>query len=342
MVSTNKNILMINMASGFGGGEFQTEQLILSLKGYNIFFFGKSNGKLKRKLQETAPSVKILNCYQLFLLCLRTVKNKNLIIHAQDGRGAHIAGVLKRLFNIPIIITRHVSFPFKRKSSSYAYRSANAIIGVSKQITELLSPLNENSYTIYGCIKPLKENQLFEKTYFVDKTNKLSIAHIGNLQPVKNFELTIQLAANNPDITFYIVGSGELEHSLKHSAKNLCNVIFIPFTEYIGSVFKNIDLQIIPSHSEGLGGVILEGYKYKIPVLAHSTGGIPEIVEDRITGYLSHSNNIEDYQYYLDELKYNSKILSDFKTNISNFLAKNVFSADRMAEQYQDIYRKIY
>ncbi|MGX2957033.1 glycosyltransferase family 4 protein [Ursidibacter arcticus] len=341
MSNPKKNILFINMASGFGGGEYQTEQLILSLKEYNIYFFGKGNSRLSQKIKEKAPFVRVLNFYQLFFLGLKALKNKNLIVHAQDGRGAHIAGILKRIFGLPTIITRHVSFPLKRKSSSYAYRSANALVGVSKQITEFLQTLNSNSHTIYGCVKPLYENELFEQNYFPYKKNGLSVAHIGNLQKVKNFELTIDLAANNPDINFYIVGSGELEIQLKYRAKHLSNVTFIPFTEYIGSVFKNVDIQIIPSHSEGLGGVILEGYTYKIPVLAHATGGIPEIVKTGITGYLSYTNNIDDYQDYLEQLKHNPDLLIQLKANIAEFLEKNSFSSDRMATQYQNIYNKI-
>ncbi|VGM95282.1 D-inositol-3-phosphate glycosyltransferase [uncultured Avibacterium sp.] len=327
-------ILFINMAKGFGGGEFQTEQLMLALPEYKIYFFGKKNGKFIQKLRQY-KNITVLNLFQLIKLVL---SKKPLIIHAQDGRGAHIAGFLKLISGKSVVITRHVAFPFKRKSSIKSYKNADMLVGVSEQVSHNLRELNSNVKTIYGCIKPLLENNEFEQTFFSEKNEKLSIAHIGNLQKVKNFELTIELAKNFPEILFYIVGSGELEQALKEQASNLKNVIFIPFTPYIGSVFKNVDLQIVPSHSEGLGAVILEGYQYGVPAIANAVGGIPDIIENNKTGYLIKHNTPESYQEVLKELLNNPEQLVELKANIKLYMQHNDFSAISMARQYSAIY----
>ncbi|MFU2048092.1 glycosyltransferase family 4 protein [Avibacterium gallinarum] len=327
-------ILFINMAKGFGGGEFQTEQLMLALPEYKIYFFGKKNGKFIQKLKEH-KNITVLNLFQLIKLVL---SKKPLIIHAQDGRGAHIASFLKLISGKSVVITRHVAFPFKRKSSTKSYKNADMLVGVSEQVSHNLRELNSNVKTIYGCIKPLLENNEFEQTFFSAKNEKLSIAHIGNLQKVKNFELTIELAKIFPEILFYIVGSGELEQALKEQAKDLKNVIFIPFTPYIGSVFKNVDLQIVPSHSEGLGAVILEGYQYGVPAIANAVGGIPDIIENNKTGYLIKHNTPDSYQEVLKELLNNPEQLVELKANIKLYMQHNDFSATNMARQYSAIY----
>lgn len=336
-MSQKQAILFINMAKGFGGGEFYTEQLIKNLEGYQCYFFGKSSGKLSSYLKKEMPSISVVNWIQLIKLVMF---NRSIIIHALDGRGAHIAGIIKRIFKNPTMITRQVNFPFKRESSKSAYKNADMLIGVSHKITEYLKTLNPNSHTIYGCLKPLQENVEFEKTYFPTKNKKLSIAHIGNFQLVKNFFLTIELARHNPDIVFYLVGSGELENELKQKAKSLSNVIFIPFTPYIGSVLKYIDLLIVPSHSEGLGMTILEGYQYKKPVIAHSIGGIPEIVQHNQTGFLVEENKVENYQFYLDYIKSNESVLQEFSNNIQQYLIDTDFSAIRMAKEYSVKYEQ--
>ncbi|URL02262.1 glycosyltransferase family 4 protein [Avibacterium sp. 20-126] len=328
-------ILFINMAKGFGGGEFQTEQLMLMLPDYQVYFFGKKKGKFIQKLR-AHKNITILNFFQLIKLVL---SKKALIIHAQDGRGAHIAGFLKLISGKPVVITRHVAFPFKHKSSTRSYKNADVLVGVSEQVSHNLKALNNNVKTIYGCIKPLLENNEFEQTFFSEKKGKLSITHIGNLQKVKNFELTIELAKSLPEILFYIVGSGELEQALKEQAKDSNNIIFIPFTPYIGSVFKHINLQIIPSHSEGLGAVILEGYQYGVPALANSVGGIPDIIANNKTGYLIKHNTIESYQYVLTELLNAPEKLIELKENIKMYMQHNDFSAQNMARQYVEIYR---
>lgn len=336
-MNNKPSILFINMASGFGGGEFQTEQLMTALPEYQVFFFGRKKSDLTKQLNHHA--IKSLSFFQMLKLVLNT---KNLIVHAQDGRGVHIAGFLKWLTKCPVVITRHVVKPFRHKSSLHSYKKADALVGVSQKISAILSPLNPNTHTIYGCIKPLKENLEFEQRYFSNQKADLTIVQIGNLQPVKNIELTIELAKNNPQVQFYIVGSGVLEDSLKTQAKDLDNVYFIPFTDYIGSVFKQADLQILPSHSEGLGGVILEGYQYQIPTIAHAVGGIPEIIEDGKTGFLIHNNELNAYQAVLNNLLQDKTQLSSMKTSIADYLVRNPFSQKSMVDSYKRLYQSIF
>lgn len=336
---TGKAILFINMAKGFGGGEFYTEQLIRNLNGYQRYFLGKPTGKLATHLRKNLPQVHIISLLKAIKL-VRT--HKNLIIHALDGRGVHFATFLKKISGRPLIITRQVDFPLKRSASQKSYQTADILVGVSKQISKSLSLINPNTATVYGCIKPLEENLEFESFWFTDKPKGLKIAQIGNFQAVKNFPLTITLAEKNPHIHFYLVGSGEQETELKAQARNLHNITFIPFTPYVGSVLKQIDLLIIPSHSEGLGMTILEAYQYNIPVLAHATGGIPEIVEHEQTGFLVHPNHEQEYQTILDYLSATPEKLQLLKEKTSTFLKKQDFSAERMAKEYHMIYQRLF
>lgn len=330
-------ILFINMAKGFGGGEFYTEQLMANLVGFDCYFLGKKSGKLTACLQQTQPNVKIVNLWEAIKLA---ISNKNLIVHALDGRGAHFAGLFKRFLGVKSIITRQVNFAFKRKSSQKAYANADMVVGVSQCITQNLKTINPNAQTIYGCLKPLQENAKFEQQF--SESQRFKIAQIGNFQAVKNFPLTIDLAKKNPDIDFYLVGSGELEQTLKTQAKGLNNVSFLPFTPYVGSVLKQIDLLIVPSHSEGLGMAILEAYQYQVPVIAHAVGGIPEIVKHQETGFLISPNNVEQYHLQLQTFLSQPQKRVEMKQHILTFLAEHDFSAQRMAKEYATLYSQVY
>ncbi|MDP8176085.1 glycosyltransferase family 4 protein [Pasteurella skyensis] len=340
-MSNRASILMINMAKGFGGGEFQTEQLMLELvTNYDIYFLGKRSGKLIQKVKEEMPQLHTVTIWQAIKLVLT---KKNLIIHSQDGRGAHIAHFLKKISKKPTVVTRLVSASFRRKFSSSSYKSADCIVGVSQLMSKNLQQLNPNCETIYCCTRPtLPENSEFERQYFSDKKT-LTIAQIANLQPVKNVTLTIELEKLFPQITFYIVGSGtaEQENKLKEQAQNNPNIIFIPFTPYVGSILKNIDLHLMPSHLEGLPTVILEGYQYHLPTLAHATGGIPEIIENEKTGYLVYDNKVESYQAILEQLLNSPERLVELRENIKQYLTEKDFSAKRMAMEYHNIYQKL-
>lgn len=338
-MNQQQNILFVNMASGYGGGEVQTEELIkYSSQSYTCYLLARRKSKLAQSLVDKNIRVQVLNFWQSLLLLWRT---PNIVLHAQDGRSAHIVHLLHKLSTKPYLITRHVYKAFKRKSSTKAYQQANALVGVSQQITHRLKELNAKVHTIYGCIKPSQEDAAFEKKYFAQSKERLRIAHVGNLQEIKNHHLTIELAKHFPTIDFYIVGSGELEQTLKQQAQGLINVFFIPFTPFVGSVFKNVDLQILPSHLEGFGGVILEGYQYHVPILAHKIGGIPEIVEDGKTGFLIEGNALEAYKSILKQVLSGEISLEVLQSEIKRFNQEHDFSAQRMGEEYSAIYQSL-
>lgn len=340
-------IVWINMASGFGGGEYQTAQLMQEIsqtnsrgEGGRLYFFGKKQGKLADYVREKLPEIQVIGFFKLlFLLLVKKIS----LIHAQDGRGAQLGGLLKTLFAAKLIITRHVDFPLKRRSSQKAYRIADCIVGVSRAISEKLSVLNEQTQTIYGAVRSIEYNDDLIKKYGLNQKHEyaLRIVQIGNFQAVKNFPLTIELAKQNPDKLFYLLGSGAMENELKAQAADCKNVIFIPFTPYIGSVLKHCDLMILPSHSEGLPGVILEAYACKIPVLANRVGGIVEIVEHGKTGFLIENNDIKQYQQYLNQLSTSPQLLLQMQLNAAHFVQEKDFSAKRMANEYRVLYRQL-
>ena len=63
---------------------------------------------------------------------------------------------------------------------------------------------------------------------------------------------------------------------------------FMGWREDIGEVLSSLDLVVVPSSAvEATTRVILEAFSAGVPVLAFRSGGIPEIVEDGVTGVLS-------------------------------------------------------
>ncbi|MBR5675040.1 MAG: glycosyl transferase, partial [Neisseriaceae bacterium] len=143
----NPNILFVNMAKDFGGGEFYTEQLMANLEGFNGYFLGRKSGKLVNHIQKELPHIKIVTLFEAIKLAL---SDKKLIIHALDGRGVHLSGLFKIFFKTKLVITRQVNFALKRKFSQRTYACADMLVGVSRQITKNLSVINSNATTVYG------------------------------------------------------------------------------------------------------------------------------------------------------------------------------------------------
>jgi len=64
-------------------------------------------------------------------------------------------------------------------------------------------------------------------------------------------------------------------------------------TDVLGCI-KGFDLFVLPSLTEGLGTSLLDAMACSRPIVATRTGGIPEVVEDRVTGLLVEPRRNED------------------------------------------------
>jgi glycosyltransferase involved in cell wall biosynthesis len=84
-------------------------------------------------------------------------------------------------------------------------------------------------------------------------------------------------------------GEGPLMEVTKQRAKDLgvldwCR--FLGFRRDLSGFISAMDLMVLPSLSEGLPNVVLEAFAASKPVIASNVGGVPEVVEDGISGYL--------------------------------------------------------
>lgn len=97
------------------------------------------------------------------------------------------------------------------------------------------------------------------------------------------------LSRNNPDLRCLIVGDGELRKELASLANRLGvldRCFFLGVRQDIPSILSALDVLAVPSLSEGMPYVVLEGMASGKPVVASSVNGIPEVIQDRLTGRL--------------------------------------------------------
>jgi len=155
-------------------------------------------------------------------------------------------------------------------------------------------------YHAYGFFKKSKEvvlpnpvileDEHFTKKFTDQKINYLFLGqlveHKGILFLLDNFG---EFAQKN-NCRLLIVGTGSLEKELKEIYKNepwLEFLGFIPANKLGQLVFKQIHFTIVPSLCyENSPSVIYDSFKYGTPVIASAIGGIPELVQEGVNGYL--------------------------------------------------------
>lgn len=95
--------------------------------------------------------------------------------------------------------------------------------------------------------------------------------------------------AEFPTATLLIIGEGSRREALQAQAAALGiagSVIFTGRRDDVPAVTKALDVAVLPSYREAQGLTILEAMALSRPVVASNVGGIPEMIEDGVTGLL--------------------------------------------------------
>jgi glycosyltransferase involved in cell wall biosynthesis len=98
-----------------------------------------------------------------------------------------------------------------------------------------------------------------------------------------------EIRKEKPQARLVIVGEGYLMESLKTLVSQLelsDAVIFTGFLEDIPQIIATFDVAVLPSYFEGMGRVLLEAMAMEKPVVGTRVGGIPDLIEQDLNGYL--------------------------------------------------------
>ncbi|MBE0477485.1 MAG: glycosyltransferase family 4 protein [Coriobacteriia bacterium] len=119
------------------------------------------------------------------------------------------------------------------------------------------------------------------------------VGMVGRLQDVKGGEVFVRaaalIAAEEPASRLLVVGAGPERDRLERLAAELIPPGRLAFTGAVSPAAPytaRLDVLAVPSLSEGLGHSAMEGMALGVPVVASRVGGLPEVVEDGVTGLL--------------------------------------------------------
>lgn len=99
------------------------------------------------------------------------------------------------------------------------------------------------------------------------------------------------------------------------------------------------DVLVLPSHNEGIPGVIKEAGQMGLPVLATRAGGIPEIL-DESTGYFAELRNVESLRTQLHAIK-NNLPEARLKADQLKIRIEQEFEGAAVAKKLVDIYAEV-
>lgn len=147
---------------------------------------------------------------------------------------------------------------------------------------------NKKDFPLYSnkmvrCYNTIEENKILElaneNTSFCSNKNTLNFINIARLSPAKNQAELIKAFKrfsnkHKNQVSLYIVGTGELENSLKQMVSNEDNIFFLNYQSNPFNILKKCDYFIFPSLYEGQGLTVLESKILSIPTIVSDLGDI--------------------------------------------------------------------
>jgi L-malate glycosyltransferase len=118
------------------------------------------------------------------------------------------------------------------------------------------------------------------------------VVHVSNFRPVKRIdsvmEVFARIAAQVPAVLL-LVGDGPEIATARHLAHELGiakQVSFVGAQDNVLPLLSIADLFLLPSAQESFGLAAAEAMACQVPVVASTAGGLPEVIEHGVTGFL--------------------------------------------------------
>lgn len=264
-------------------------------------------GKLKKLLWHVIDIYNIRQ-YKLIKKCFSDSKFDIINTNNISGFSVTIWG-LKKLLQAPLIHTARDYYLFhpnctlfskgqnidpnslfvktisiiKRKST----KKVDGFIAISKFIENIHLKNNffslASAKVIYNSIGESKKDKPTSKM----KNNNI-FGYLGRVEKEKGIEHILELFKNKfADKELVIAGDGDIEYINKLKEKfKTSNIKFLGKVK-IADYFPEIDFLIVPSlWNEPMGRVVIESYSFGVPVISSGAGGIKELIDNGLTGFL--------------------------------------------------------
>ena len=101
-------------------------------------------------------------------------------------------------------------------------------------------------------------------------------------------------------------------------------------------MIERFDVLLVPSLSESFGKVIIEAMSVGLPVVGTNTGGIPEIIIDEKTGYLTELKNSDQMAQKIKKIVKDPNKYKKFSINSIKRI-KEHFDIEKMAKGYFEV-----
>jgi glycosyltransferase involved in cell wall biosynthesis len=309
--------LHIDTARTWRGGQNQVLLTVNGLRsiGHRTALVAHPDGELRRRAAEgmelipigTRTEMDLTAAWKLSRVIRRFSPD---IIHAHDAHGVAMAALALSMVaastkraggRVPALVAaRRVDFHLRANSlSRWKQRQVDCFIAASDAIRRMLVAdgvsearvvtVHEGIDVEHVMAAPsVNVHEAFWLPHHAPVVGNVAalVAHKGHRHLVDAAHLVVR---EIPDARFLILGEGELRDALERQIRDrrLEKHVLLPGfrTDVLGCI-KGFDLFAMSSTTEGLGTSLLDAMACSRAIVATRAGGIPEVVDDGVTGCL--------------------------------------------------------
>ena len=172
------------------------------------------------------------------------------------------------------------------------------------------------------------------------------LMHLSNFRPVKRLTDVIEIFAlvrEKMPAKLVLIGDGPDRGAAEYivrKKKLVRDVHFLGKQDRVYRLLSQADLFLLPSDMESFGLAALEAMACEVPVVASNVGGVPEVIEHGVDGYLHEPRDVEvAARYALEILSRRDRGRSMGQTARIN--ARKKYCANDVIPLYEEYYRQV-
>ena len=188
-----------------------------------------------------------------------------------------------------------------------------------------------------------RENSQLKNSYAPN--GERIIMHMSNFRPVKRVHDVVKafaLIKEKIPAKMIFVGDGPERFSVEKMCREMgtCkDTVFLGKVKDVEEVIDIADLFILPSETESFGLAALEAMISRVPVITTNSGGLIEVMEQGVSGFMSNVGDIEDMAKNALTILESEESLAVFREGA--FKQANKFDIKNILPQYEELYTRV-
>lgn len=175
----------------------------------------------------------------------------------------------------------------------------------------------------------------------------LNVGMIANFSPVKDHRLFLEMAqhilARRKDVHFVLIGTGKLVDKMRamiYRRRLEEHFTRVGTVSEVVDLLHAIDVTVLTSKMEGFPNAIMESMASRTPCVAAPVGGIPELIQNDMTGVLLEERTAVAFSdavcALLDDPERRERL-----GNAAGAWVREQLPLDRMVEAHRQLYHTL-